>query len=99
MAIVNHLAVNNKEQGVWYAGFNSEKYWDGKTVKENWIQYPENDAWSPEYVTIIAPTGIALRTYIRQHIVPIVILAGTIVIMMVMFGVKQVQIFRKRKED
>lgn len=99
MAIVNHLAVNNKEQGVWYAGFNSEKYWDGKTVKENWTQYPENDAWSPEYVTIIAPTGIALRTYIRQHIVPIVILAGTIVIMMVMFGVKQVQIFRKRKED
>lgn len=99
MAIVNHLAVNNKEQGVWYAGFNSEKYWDGKTVKENWTQYPENDAWSPEYVTVIAPTGIALRTYIRQHIVPIVILAGTIVIMMVMFGVKQVQIFRKRKED
>lgn len=99
MAIVNHLAVNNKEQGVWYAGFNSEKYWDGKTVKENWTQYPENDAWSPEYVTVIAPTGIALRTYIRQHIVPIVILAGTIVIMMVMFVVKQVQIFRKRKED
>lgn len=99
MAIVNHLAVNNNEQGVWYAGFNSEKYWDGKTVKDNWTQYPENDAWSPEYVTVIAPTGIALRTYIRQHIVPIVILAGTIVIMMVMFGVKQVQIFRKRKED
>lgn len=100
MAIVNHLAVNNKEQGVWYAGYNSAGYWDNKAIKsENWTQYPENDAWSPEYVTIIAPTGIALRTYIRQHIVPIVILAGTIVIMMVMFGVKQVQIFRKRKED
>lgn len=100
MAIVNHLAVKNKEQGVWYAGYNSAGYWDNKAIKsENWTQYPENDAWSPEYVTIIAPTGIALRTYIRQHIVPIVILAGTIVIMMVMFGVKQVQIFRKRKED
>ncbi len=99
MAIVNHLAVNNKEQGVWYAGFNSEKYWDGKTVKENWTQYPENDAWSPEYVTVIAPTGIALRTYIKNYIVPIAILVGTIVIMMIMFGVKQVQIFRKRKED
>lgn len=99
MAIVNHLAVNNKEQGVWYAGFNSEKYWDGKTAKENWTQYPENDAWSPEYVTVIAPTGIALRTYIKNYIVPIAILVGTIVIMMIMFGVKQVQIFRKRKED
>lgn len=123
MAIVNNLAVGTGEQGVWYAGFNSEAYWDvainkkvdekpefasltaeekqqkKEEMKKDWTQYPENDAWSPEYVTVIAPTGIALRTYIKNYIVPIAILVGTIVIMMVMFGVKQVQIFRKRKED
>lgn len=123
MAIVNNLAVGTEEQGVWYAGFNSEKYWDAvinkkvdegpefasltaeekqqkkEEMKKDWTQYPENDAWSPEYVTVIAPTGIALRTYIKNYIVPIAILVGTIVIMMIMFGVKQVQIFRKRKED
>ena len=123
MAIVNNLAVGTAEQGVWYAGFNSEAYWDAainkkvdeepefaslteeqkkqkkEEMKKDWTQYPENDAWSPEYVTVIAPTGIALRTYIKNYIVPIAILVGTIVIMMVMFGVKQVQIFRKRKED
>lgn len=123
MAIVNNLAVGTGEQGVWYAGFNSEKYWDAvinkkvdegpefasltaeekqqkkEEMKKDWTQYPENDAWSPEYVTVIAPTGIALRTYIKNYIVPIAILVGSIVIMMIMFGVKQVQIFRKRKED
>lgn len=101
MAIVNNLVATNADNtGVWYAGYNSVEYWNGLgTDKSNWTQYPENDSWSPEYMTVIAPLGIALRTYVTTRIVPIVILAGTIVIMMIMFGVKQVKIAQRKDDD
>ena len=93
-------------QGMWNAGYNSIDYWkvkaqgegDWETVSKNWTKYPENDAWSPEYVTVIAPTGIALRTYIKNNIIPITILLVAIGVMGIAFVVKQKKIQKDDEE-
>lgn len=90
-------------QGMWKAGYNSIDYWKQQTgykeeTSKNWTKYPENDAWSPEYVTVIAPTGIALRTYIKNNIVPIIILIIAIGAMGILFMIKQKKISRDDEE-
>ena len=91
-------------QGMWNAGYNSidlhksQAQGDWETVSKNWTKYPENDAWSPEYVTVIAPTGIALRTYIKNNIIPITILLLAIGVMGIAFIVKQKKIQKNDEE-
>ena len=85
-------------QGMWKAGYNSIELHkstasgDWETESKNWTKYPENDAWSPEYVTVIAPTGIAIRTYIKNNIVPLIILAIAMGAMGIVFVIKQKKI-------
>lgn len=99
-----------EEMGFWKAGYNSKDYWmdnsnptitDEMAYREKasaeWTRYPEDDAYAPEFVTIIAPTGITLREYIRNVIVPITILVIIVVVMLGTFGVKQIKI-RKMKD-
>ncbi len=98
-----------EEIGFWKAGYNSKDYWmDEIGINEEmayrekasteWTRYPEDDAYAPEFVTIIAPTGITLREYIRNVIVPITILVIIVVVMLGIFGAKQVKI-RKIKDE
>ena len=95
----NAMVISTK-QGMWKAGYNSKDYWKNQTANwekesKNWTKYPENDAWSPEYVTVIAPTGIAIRTYIKNNIVPLTILVIAMGAMGIAFGIKQ----KKIQED
>lgn len=91
-------------QGMWNAGYNSinlhkaQAQGNWETESKNWTKYPENDAWSPEYVTVIAPTGIALRTYIKNNIIPITILLLAIGVMGILFMIKQKKISRDDEE-
>lgn len=91
-------------QGMWNAGYNSidlhksQAQGNWETESKNWTKYPENDAWSPEYVTVIAPTGIALRTYIKNNIIPITILLLAIGVMGIAFIVKQKKIQKNDEE-
>lgn len=100
-----------EEMGFWKAGYNSKDYWmdnsnptitDEMAYREKasaeWTRYPEDDAYAPEFVTIIAPTGITLREYIRNVIVPITILVIIVVVMLGIFGVKQIKIRKMRDE-
>lgn len=99
----NAIAVA-KNNSFWTAGYNSIDAWykeykalGGSDVswevdKNNWTKYPENDAYSPEYVTIIPPTGIPLRTFIRNNIMQMAGLVVAIIALGVMFVVKQVKI-------
>ncbi len=98
-----------EEIGFWKAGYNSKDYWmkeigisEEMAYREKasteWTRYPEDDAYAPEFVTIIAPTGITLREYIRNVIVPITILVIIVVVMLGIFGAKQVKI-RKIKDE
>lgn len=64
-----------------------------------WVRYAENDAFAPEFVTIIAPTGITLRNYIKNIALPIAILIITVIAMAGVFGVKQIKIHKENKED
>ncbi len=68
-------------------------------ASEKWHLYPEDDAYAPEFVTIIAPTGITLREYVRNVIIPIAILITIIMIMLGIFGVKQIKIYKEHKAD
>ena len=43
-------------------------------------------------VTVIAPTGIAIRTYIKNNIVPLIILAIAMGAMGIVFVIKQKKI-------
>ena len=70
-----------------------------KIAAEKWAMYPEDDAYAPEFVTIIAPTGITLREYVRNVIIPIAILITIIMIMLGIFGVKQIKIYKEHKAD
>lgn len=96
----NAMALATKEDiGFWKAGYNSKGIWDVDIDEaEDWTNYPEDDQYAPEYVTIIAPTGIALRDYVKNVIIPITVLSIILVIMLGAFGVKQYKIIRKRKE-
>lgn len=110
----NAMAVGTA-QGFWKAGYNSKDYWrkaksisddDTDTEKKyselavkEWTVYPEDDGYAPEFVTIIAPTGIALRDYIKNVTLPIIILVVTLLAMAGIFGVKQIKIHKKVKED
>lgn len=99
-SVPGNAMVISTTQGMWKAGFNSEEYWKNQTANwekesKNWTKYPENDAWSPEYVTVIAPTGIAIRTYIKNNIIPITILVIAMGAMGIAFGLKQ----KKIQED
>ena len=76
-------------KGFWKAGYESFKPGEGP---DDWLTYPENDAWCPEFVTVIAPTGIAVRTYVRNYVVPIAVLVVAMMVMMVGFVWKQIQI-------
>ena len=103
-----------REIGLWKAGYNSKEWWKGngapdlststtdeeykKIAAEKWAMYPEDDAYAPEFVTIIAPTGITLREYIRNVIIPLTILVVILIIMVGTFGVKQVKIYRRKDE-
>lgn len=105
-SVPGNAMVISTTQEMWKAGYNSIDYWkakaqgegDWETVSKNWTKYPENDAWSPEYVTVIAPTGIALRTYIKNNIIPITILLLAIGVMGIAFIVKQKKIQKNDEE-
>lgn len=84
----NAMAIATTE-GFWKAGYESFKPGEGP---DDWLTYPENDAWCPEFVTVIAPTGIAVRTYVRNYVVPIAVLVVAMMLMMVGFVWKQIQI-------
>lgn len=75
-----------KTDGFWNAGFNA--YSD--TNKE-----VENDAYAADYITIIPPTGMALRTFIRNNILSIIGLVIVLISMGMIFGFKQVRIRRQ----
>lgn len=75
-----------KTSGFWNAGYNA--YSD--TNKE-----VENDAYAADYITIIPPTGIAMRTFIRNNILNIVGLMIALIVMSVIFGFKQFRIKRQ----
>lgn len=105
-SVPGNAMVISTTQEMWKAGYNSIDYWkskaqgegDWETVSKNWTKYPENDAWSPEYVTVIAPTGIALRTYIKNNIIPITILLVAIGVMGIAFVIKQKKIQKDDEE-
>ena len=108
----NAMALATQEDvGFWKAGYNSKKWWNAndsatssddkafaELASEKWHLYPEDDAYAPEFVTIIAPTGITLREYIRNVIIPLTILVVILIIMVGTFGVKQVKIYRRKDE-
>lgn len=75
-----------KTSGFWNAGYNA--YSD--TNKE-----VENDAYAADYITIIPPTGIAMRKFIRNNILNIVGLMIALIVMSVIFGFKQFRIKRQ----
>lgn len=91
-----------KKEGFWKAGYNIYK--DGEVMDgvnfddENLIGLVEDDAYAPEYVTIIAPTGIALRTFIRNNIFSIIGLIAVVIALCTMFGIKQVKISKKYRK-
>lgn len=93
--------------GFWKAGYNSKDYWLAhgatepylETSSKQWATYPEDDAYAPEFVTIIAPTGITLRDYIKNIALPMAILVITMIAMAGIFGVKQIKIHKRGKED
>ena len=97
-SVPGNAMVISTTQGMWKAGYNSIELHkstasgDWETESKNWTKYPENDAWSPEYVTVIAPTGIAIRTYIKNNIVPLIILAIAMGAMGIVFVIKQKKI-------
>lgn len=96
-SVPGNAMVIAKNNGFWKAGYNSiETYPSGD--RSNWTVCPENDAWSPEYVTIIAPTGIGLMNLIRTNITQIAGLVMVIVAFSVMFAIKQVKIVNNRDE-
>lgn len=103
-SVPGNAMVISTTQGMWNAGYNSidlhksQAQGNWETVSKNWTKYPENDAWSPEYVTVIAPTGIALRTYIKNNIIPITILLLAIGVMGIAFIVKQKKIQKNDEE-
>ena len=84
----NAMAIATTE-GFWKAGYERFNPDEGT---DDWLTYPENDAWCPEFVTVIAPTGIAVRTYVRNYVVPIAVLVVAMMLMMVGFVWKQIQI-------
>lgn len=55
----------------------------------------ENDAYAADYITIIPPTGMALRTFIRNNILSIIGLVIVLISMGTIFGFKQVRIRRQ----
>lgn len=91
-----------KYDGFWKAGYNSIDLARDDDVNEvsvdNWTLYPENDAWSPEYVTIIAPTGIGRLTLIRNNIMQIAGLVIVLIGFITIFTVKQFKI-RKNQDN
>lgn len=103
-SVPGNAMVISTTQGMWNAGYNSidlhksQAQGNWETVSKNWTKYPENDAWSPEYVTVIAPTGIALRTYIKNNIIPITMLLLAIGVMGIAFIVKQKKIQKNDEE-
>ena len=84
----NAMAIATTE-GFWRAGYES---FNPDVDTDDWLTCPENDAWCPEFVTVIAPTGIAVRTYVRNYVVPIAVLVVAMMVMMVGFVWKQIQI-------
>lgn len=92
----NAMTISTK-QGMWKAGYNSIEYWKNQAgySEKDWTNYPENDAWSPEFVTLITPTGIAERVYIKKNIIPIVILIISMATLGGIFVIKQKNIHRK----
>lgn len=90
-SVPGNAMVIAKDNGFWKAGYNSIATYPSGDY-EDWTTYPENDAWSPEYVTIIAPTGIGLMSLIRTNVTQLAGLVVAVVAMGVVFGVKQVKI-------
>lgn len=97
-------------KGPWCAGYNSAdflrkdanwlEYGDGAERNENnWRMFPENDAFATEFVTLTPPTGISMHNYIKKYIMPIVILLGVIILLITLFGIKQVEIRIKAKNS
>lgn len=96
-SVPGNAMVIAKNNGFWKAGYNSIATYP-ESDHNNWTVCPENDAWSPEYVTIIAPTGIGMLTLIRNNVMQ---MAGLIIILLgfiTIFGVKQVKI-RNNRDD
>ena len=81
--------------GMWPAGYNS--YDQNKTYTPTW-KAPEDDAWSPEYVTIIPPTGLPLRQYIINYTIPTITMAVALLTLLIIFTNKQIHIHKKYKD-
>lgn len=67
------------------------------TVTRQWTAYPEDDQWSPEYISVIPPTGIAYRLFVKNNL-PIII-ASTLAILglAIVFIRKQFKIRKEKK--
>ena len=94
----NAMAIGTID-GAWLAGYNSKQLRDsGNPQVEILSNLPiENDAWATEYVTIVPPTGIALREFIQNNL-PIVIACTLVIIgLAVIFTMKQIKIHKNRE--
>ena len=102
----NALVRLNQNTTFWELGYNSigkskpagitDEAWEEEQL--NWTKYPENDAWSPEYVTITAPTGIALRTFIQNNLVQMIGLVIALIGLGSMFIIKQMKIKKNNRD-
>lgn len=96
-SVPGNAMVIAKNDGFWKAGYNSIATYTGGDYS-NWTVCPENDAWAPEYITVIPPTGIGLMTLIRTNITQIIGLVMVMIAFAVVFVVKQVKIVNNHDE-
>ncbi len=66
------------------------------TQARQWTVYPEDDQWSPEYVSIIPPTGIPMREFVKNHL-PMIIGATLVLIGLGVIFIDKQRKIRKNK--
>lgn len=67
-------------------------------VTRNWMLYPEDDQWAPEYITVIPPTGIALRNYLANNLPQVIVAMLAVIGLGVLFIYKQIRIRRNKNK-
>lgn len=67
-------------------------------VTRNWMLYPEDDQWAPEYIAIIPPTGLALRSYLANNLPQVIAAMLAVIGLGVLFIYKQIRIRRNKNK-
>ena len=67
-------------------------------VTQQWTLYPEDDQWAPEYVSVIPPTGIALRDYLKSNLPQVIAATIAALGLAALFIIKQVKIRRNKNK-